>query len=105
MEKLYDKYNDLIYLFSYNQYADVERYIDYSYSVYINQKTGKLISKYTVNTDPMSMRYGAISSYYQAMTYEQMKCILAKEKIKGGEKFESLCESNWEAWLIDNRYV
>ncbi len=105
MEKLYKRFEDLIYLFSYGESADIERYESSWYNLYIDQTNGKLISRYLMNSFAGSFHPGCISAWDSATTYEEMKRILAKEEIKDGLKYESLYEDNWEEWLINNHFV
>ena len=108
--KPYDKYEDLVYLFTFNSISDTERHIDERTDLYIDQKTGKIITRRFVSTDPFSIRPGSVSVYEWEKSYEDFKNILNvgvidkyADWIKDASKLNNLSENNWKNWLIESR--
>ena len=106
--KPYDKYEDLVYLFTFGSSSDTERYIDERTDLYIDQKTGKVITRRFVNTDPFSFRPGSISVYEWEKSYDDFKsildtCVIDKyaDWIKDASELRNLNENNWEDWLME----
>ncbi len=99
MEKLYENFNNLIYLFSYSEETDKERYESSWYNLYIDQTTGKLISRHFVNRDPFSMRQGSVSAFDHEISYKELRKIVLAEKMDVS-RFETLTISNWQKWLV-----
>ena len=99
MEKLYEKFDDLKYLFSYGEETDKERYESSWYNLYMDQTTGKLISRHFVNRDPFSLRQGSVSAYDYEKSYEELMKIVHAEKMDVS-RFETLTISNWQKWLV-----
>ena len=100
-----NKDKDLIYLFNYGDTSDTEQYTSSWCKLYINQMSGKLITRSFYNSFAGSFHPGCISTYDSETTYDEMKQILAREGKLDGSKFLSLFEDNWEEWLILHKYV